>query len=131
MSNYQNKQTLMEEYQNKSIGKIANKYDVSKSTIHYWMDKHNIERRKHPRDQMISLHTNMSGSNVGYEIWQARVDGEVKRVSHHRLLMVAEHGYDALTDKVVHHINGIRWDNRVENLELMTAEEHNELHRNS
>jgi len=125
---YKNKDTLREEYQTQSIGQLADKYDVSKSVIHYWLKKFDIQRRKHPKHQHISLRTNVWGNNPGYEIWQARVDGDVKRVQHHRLLMVAEHGFDAVSNSVVHHKNGIEWDNRPDNLELLTDEEHKQHH---
>lgn len=46
----------------------------------------------------------------------------------HRLMMVAEEGFDALEDKVVHHKNHIPWDNRTENLELMSRAEHSSHH---
>jgi hypothetical protein len=128
---YKDEDTLRREYQNNSIGQLADKYDVSKSVIHYWIKKFDIKTRKHPKEKHISLRTNVWGSNPGYEIWQARVDGEVKRVQHHRLLMVAEHGFDAVSDNVVHHINEIQWDNRPDNLKILTDEEHKRHHSNA
>ena len=35
---------------------------------------------------------------------------------------------DALKGKVVHHENGIPWDNRPENLETMSPEKHRKIH---
>lgn len=128
---YKDEGTLRRKYQTNSIGQLADEYNVSKSVIHYWLKKFDIQRRKHPKEKHISLHTNLSGNNPGYEIWQARVDGEVKRVQHHRLLMVAEHGLDAVSGNVVHHINGIEWDNRPDNLEILTDEEHKQHHSNA
>jgi len=48
-------------------------------------------------------------------------------VRHHRLLAVAWFGIDEVEDKVVHHVNGIPWDNREGNLQLLTSEEHGTL----
>jgi hypothetical protein len=42
----------------------------------------------------------------------------------HRLLAVAEFGLDAIKGKHVHHVNGLRWDNRLDNLEVLTPQEH-------
>lgn len=63
-------------------------------------------------------------SKKGYERFQTKVNGEPMSFAHHRLLAVAEYGLDALNGNVVHHKNGIPWDNRVENLELMPQSSH-------
>lgn len=55
----------------------------------------------------------------------ATSDGFVMR---HTLVMEREIGRLLNTDEVVHHINRIRDDNRIENLLLMTKREHNALH---
>lgn len=49
-------------------------------------------------------------------------------VMEHRLIMEKEIGRRLKKDEVVHHINHIRTDNRIENLKLMTFSEHMSLH---
>jgi len=66
----------------------------------------------------------------GYEKWQIGIGGDKHDVPVHRLVAVAEYGYDEVVDKVVHHKNHIPWDNRHENLELMSASEHSRYHIN-
>lgn len=53
---------------------------------------------------------------------------ETRSLRVHRLVAVAEWGFDALEGKHVHHRNGIPWDNRPENLQLVTPEEHRKIH---
>ena len=49
-------------------------------------------------------------------------------VMEHRLVMEASLGRYLKEDEVVHHINHNRKDNRLENLRVMTSEEHAQLH---
>lgn len=71
---------------------------------------------------------NVTTSPRGYERIRTTIDGEECDVLHHRLLAVAEWGIDAVEDSIVHHKNGVKWDNRPENIELMNQSEHAALH---
>lgn len=65
----------------------------------------------------------------GYESWQDACKGEKVSLHIHRLQAVAEWGFEAVAGNDVHHKNGIKWDNRIENLEIMDPGEHMELHK--
>ena len=49
-------------------------------------------------------------------------------VKEHRLVVEQHVGRYLRHDEIVHHINGIKSDNRLENLQLMTKSEHHKLH---
>jgi len=50
-------------------------------------------------------------------------------VAEHRLIMEEHLGRYLTPDEVVHHINGLRWDNRLENLEVLDKHKHHHAHK--
>lgn len=107
---------------------IAEKLGCYDTTVSKWFRKHGIETddREYTR-RMEARRVNRASFGLdtgGYEAWKAGRDSY--RV--HRLLAVAEYGVDAVVGKDVHHKNHIPWDNRPENIELLTPAEHGDIH---
>lgn len=101
---------------------IASALNTTRYQIRKALDEHDIERRA-SRKEKATLRIDDSG----YAVWWA-TDGTCRV---HQLLAIADGVSPADVfhkDTVVHHSNGIPWDNRRENLELMTRSEHTEYH---
>ena len=138
---YNDAEWLYEEYvENERSGlELADECGVHVDTIYKRLDEHDIDRRsvkeatntsdkmgwegrEHPAwKEYVPF---MTHHRDNYELWNHSSFGDQHQVLVHRLLAVAEYGFDEVSDKHVHHKNSIRWDNRPENIELMTPREH-------
>jgi transposase-like protein len=112
-----------------TMAEIADRLGVCRNTIYNWMEKHDIERRD-PQQQRFRFYKPpafVTTSN-GYRAWQTQWEGERRQVLVHRLLAVSEYGFDAVKDNQIHHKNGVKWDNRPENIEVLSPSEHQKRH---
>jgi len=111
-----------------SLKETSEVFEITEASLLYWMDKHEIDRRTVSQAHGLTP-LKMSTSPKGYERFTVGTTGNSTRTIHvHRLVAVAMSGADAVKGKQIHHKNGIPWDNRPENLEIMTEEEHKRMH---
>lgn len=73
-------------------------------------------------------YTSYRTTHRGYEAWRCMIDGSQRTMKVHRLLAVAEFGIEAVKDMEVHHENGISWDNRPENIDIVEPGKHQRIH---
>lgn len=112
-----------------TLSQMAEEWDCGRSTIHRWKKRHGIDRIKANEYRVVRKRpARYSTTKEGYELSENQYLGDSYQVGIHRLVAVAEYGIEAVKDKVVHHKNEIPWDNRPENLEIMSAKEHTSLH---
>jgi predicted DNA-binding protein YlxM (UPF0122 family) len=111
---------LREKYweENMSLSEIADEIGCWKGSVGKAMERHGIERREMLSNP--SIHTNI----YGHEYSSSQSD----HVYIHRLLAVAEYGVEKVKGNDIHHINGVPWDNRPDNIEPLSREEHNRIH---
>jgi hypothetical protein len=65
----------------------------------------------------------------GYVIEYDKNYNKKGNVKQHRKIMEEYLGRKLTDNEIVHHINGIKSDNRIENLQVMTRSEHSSMHR--
>lgn len=127
---------LRQLYQDEQMSQtaIAEKWDCSQSTVGKWLDRHGIEKRS--RSEAVSLGYGNGRYKVpfqthttGPECWRHTYKHEKDTVYVHRLVAVAKYGFEAVANMDVHHKNEIPWDNRPENLTVLTHGEHSSHHK--
>jgi len=123
MTKYKDSEWLQEQYveQDRSQVEIAEECGVSDMTIHRWREKFGIEN---PETAQFGIQTD------GYEQWRCESGpAPADSVTVHRLLATLK--VDELSEldgKHVHHESGVPWDNRLENLSVLTPSEHQGRH---
>ena len=138
-----NKKLLYEKYikEKLSMLEIAKLYKISCSTVRKYLIRYNIpirfvgEARKSLIGKRASGWKGGRNFNGGYvEVWinpssPFALMANGNHIAEHRLTM-AKHLNRCLESwEIVHHINGIKTDNRIENLELVGISKHYILHR--
>lgn len=130
---YKDEDTLRRLYHEEGLSgrEMAERLDCGQQTVFRWMENFGIERQD--KVQAIKEHHRVEYANYrmntdGHYMWLAAHEGKNEKVYVARLLAVAEHGTDAVEGMHAHHKNGVPWDNRPENIELMTPAEHTSHH---
>jgi predicted DNA-binding protein YlxM (UPF0122 family) len=115
-----------------SIEDIADHFDCSLGAIHRTMQRFGIEIRSGSAAHLASRpYAQYRTHPTGYEIVASEYDGKTDQARVHSLVAIAngEDPYKVFSaDYAVHHENHIPWDNRPENLTLLTTHEHQKLH---
>lgn len=130
---YNRKEWLEQKYhdENLTIDEMAAEADVAHETVRRNMIKQDVEILSYPvkravRDPGAGY---VFQNDDGYESVVVSAGGNTGRtVGIHRLIAIAEHGYEAVKDAVVHHKNGCPLDNRPENLQIMSDDSEHMTH---
>ena len=126
---------LAEQYHGKgrSLKDIANECDVNAVTIMNWMERHNIPRRSYS-DHLRKPKVSRIKIERGYIRLSSRRPNSNGQdsVFEHQLVAIANgadpHKVFSDGEYQCHHKNGIRWDNRPENIELLSGKDHADEH---
>lgn len=107
---------------------IGERYGVTQSAVSHAFKRHGLTGRHESETHRVEW-ASFGMTSAGYEKWSAHYRGDSEGVYVHRLLAVAEFGFDAVADSVVHHRNHIPWDNRPDNIALFDSQsEHSRYH---
>lgn len=103
---------------------IADLINTPQTTISTYLNEAGIEIRT----SLDYTHPSIYFSGDGYLTCRHRDVNRRKAFRVHRLQAVAYHGFDEVAGNQVHHKNGVRWDNRMENLEVLSHPDHLKRH---
>jgi len=118
-----------------SMFRIAERLGVSESKIYSEMEKHGIDRRGvgYNSSKNFAKYARYRIKD-GYPTWEGKSKSDGFATTFvHQLLLIAdgEDPHKVYSDEYsCHHKNGVRWDNRSENLTLWTRERHSRHHAN-
>ena len=129
---YTHKEWLMTQYveNERSMADIGEECGVSAATILKWLRRHELKTRS-ANDHQKKSPASFVTVPRGYERVSAKHNNEPKYAYVHQLVAIAKgaNPHDVFGGgNVVHHRNEIKWDNRPDNLEVMTQSEHRSHH---
>lgn len=122
---WEDEEVLRRLYEEQGLGSedVADVLGCSKDAVLRWLSRHDISVTTPTQERPPVFYTHQ-----GYEKVESDHHGEDYTVMVHRLVAAAEYGVGEVAGKQVHHKNGVPWDNRPENLEVVTDMEHQSKH---
>ncbi len=107
---------------NRSMKGLGKEFNVDRTTIRYWLRKFKIEIRKQNQG---NGYINKKGYRLVYKSNHPHSSSK-DYILEHRLVMEQSIGRYLKFEERIHHMNGIKDDNRIENLILFSnVSEHN------
>jgi len=118
-----------------TMKEVAAEVNSSAPTIHRRMEEYGIKARNSENpgdrfpdnDETAAVPPSMT-MNAGYEYFVDSTEDPQIRIAHHRILAFVENSLEEVAQNHVHHKNEVKWDNRLENLEVMSPSEHMSYH---
>lgn len=112
-----------------NIRQIAELFGMGKNAVIYWFKKYDIPLRSNSESKIGEKNQNWNGGinyKDGYvEVYQSK--GKYKKRAN--IVMEKHLGRELTSEEFVHHINGIKDDDRIKNLRLFGSNgEHISLH---
>lgn len=110
---------------------MAEYFGINQKTLQHWIDKLDVDFRDRSDARLNYIRQNpvwFGTNSSGYEVWSGKYQNQHYDYYVHRLLAIAEYGVEKAIGNTVHHKNKIPWDNRPENIELMSNQEHVKQH---
>jgi hypothetical protein len=138
---YRDQEWLRENYVDEGLStyELAERCGVTDTTIRDWPDRHGIDTRpangRETRRECAIYRMHHEGYMIcqsSHRLTSGR-DRRQTRVRVHTLLAIAEGAspeslFGKESTHVVHHKNGIRWDNRPENIGVTRRDQHTSKH---
>lgn len=132
---WNNESKLREMYHGEQMTyqEIADHFGISKAYVGELMQGYGIEPRGSSERHLVQdRHPQYYTHPRGHVIVASEHKGEESKCMMHTLVAIADgadpHELFGDNHKIVHHKNGVRWDNRPENLQVMTDSEHTKHH---